>query len=875
MRGAICGLASVWVLGTALAASAAGIITTIAGGGPAPNSPALAQPVGPIAVAVDAAGNLFVSDLSRHQIVRADATTGILSVFAGSGDWGPCADPGDGGPATAACLYPGSLTFDAAGDLYIGDWYNQRVRRVDVLTGIIETVAGGGTSVPGDGGPATLAVVSPGDVAFDASGNMFVTDHSRIRRVDAATHVITTVSFLNSPGALAFNASGDLFVGDFGAHRVYRLAGGTSAPTVVAGNGSTTSFCGDGGPATAACVYAPNSLAFDQLGRLLISESDSYRIRRVDLGTGVITTMAGTGAFLSNCPKTLGDGGPATAACFGAPFDIATDAAGDVFVADWGSFRLRRIDAASGTITTVVSNGDQGFCGDGGPATSACIDQPYGVARNAAGDLFIADTYNARIRRVDAATGAISTVAGSAYGGFFGCALGNHGDGGPATEACFDVPSDVAVDANGDVLVPDNGVVRRVDHTTGIITTAFGSGGPGFCGDGGPASLACLGGILGMAVDPAGNVFLADAYNYRVRRIDALTGVISTVAGNGEYSSCGDGGLATDACMFPLFVAVDTAGNLFITDNFNGSRIRRVDALTRIITTVVGGGTAPCVEGGPATNDCLAESPAAGLTVDVLGNLFFADGLHVKRVDAFDGTITTVAGSNDYTFCGDGGPATSACIGTRSVVVDPDGALLIADVPNNRIRRVACDGPDTDGDGRCDAYDFDEIAGLSMRETSVKRSGRKGKIDFDLDVSTAPYSAVGDPSAFFAQARATGFTLRTTASGAPPALAELAVVAATPDQCKHSPVGAAMPTRVRCKTKGVLRSRFRMVQLDAAGGYRLVGTIKLPQVSVPTSGVLRLALSVNGASGRDYEAAAATCTAVGGRRPAFLCTGAP
>jgi hypothetical protein len=358
-----------------------------------------------------------------------------------------------------------------------------------------------------------------------------------------------------------------------------------------------------------------------------------------------------------------------------------------------------------------------------------------------------------------------------------------------------------------------------------------------------------------------------------VRRVDAITGVITTVAGNGEYNTCGDGGLATDACLFPIAVAVDSAGNLFISDFFQGGRVRRVDAGTKIITTVVGGGTDPCVEGGPATADCFSNSFPSGVAVDVLGNLFVADGLTVRRVDAIAGTITTVAGSADYVFCGDGGPATSACIGTRSVVVDPDGALIIADTPNNRIRRVTCDGPDTDGDGRCDAYDFDEIAGLSMRATSVKRAGRKGRIDFDLDVDTAPYSAVGDPTAFFAQAHATGFTLRTLASAAPPELNELAVVAVTPDLCRFSPVGAPLPTRVRCKTKGLVRSRFRMTQTDLAGGYRLAGSIRVPEIGVPTSGVLRLVVSVNGAQGRDYEAAGASCTVVAGKRPAFICSG--
>ena len=396
--------------------------------------------------------------------------------------------------------------------------------------------------------------------------------------------------------------------------------------------------------ATDARLNFPTGMGVDASGDLFIADFRNSRVRRVDGATGVITTVAGTGIS-----GFSGDGGPATDAQLNEPFGVAVDASGDLFIADTSNDRVRRVDAATGVITTVVGTGISGFSGDGGPTTDAQLNEPFGVAVDASGDLFIADTSNDRVRRVDAATGVITTVAGTGISGF-------SGDGGPATDAQLNEPFGVAVDASGDLFIADtsNDRVRRVDAATGVITTVAGTGISGFSGDGGQATDAQLNDPSGVAVDASGNLFIADTSNDRVRRVDSATGVITSVAGTGISGFSGDGGPATDAQLNePFGVAVDASGNLFIADTSN-DRVRRVDGATGVITSVAGTGTAGFSgDGGPAT-DAQLNFPV-GVAVDASGNLLIADSDNhrIRRVDSATGVITTVAGTGTPGFSGD------------------------------------------------------------------------------------------------------------------------------------------------------------------------------------------------------------------------------
>ena len=315
----------------------------------------------------------------------------------------------------------------------------------------------------------------------------------------------------------------------------------------VAGNPSAVD---DGIPARDASLDNPVGVAVDRSGNLYIADEHDHRIRKVD-AAGTITTVAGTGnAGFS------GDGGPATNAQFYYPRGVAVDGAGSLYIADFWNHRIRRVDGA-GTITTVAGTGSRGFSGDGGPAADAQLNLPSGVAVDGAGSLYIADFWNHRIRRVDAA-GTITTVAGTGNAGF-------SGDGGPAANAQLRYPETVAVDGAGSLYIAYrwNHRIRKVD-AAGTITTVAGTGSRGFSGDGGPAADAQLNLPSGVAVDRAGSLYIADHWNSRIRKVDAA-GTITTVAGSGSYGFGGDCGPVADGELgFPEAIALDRTGQLVV-----------------------------------------------------------------------------------------------------------------------------------------------------------------------------------------------------------------------------------------------------------------------------------------------------------------------
>jgi DNA-binding beta-propeller fold protein YncE len=336
--------------------------------------------------------------------------------------------------------------------------------------------------------------------------------------------------------------------------------------TTVAGTGRPGDS-GDGGPAVRAELNQPFDVVFDAAGNLYFADTGNHKIRRVDARSGAITTVAGSGT-----KGFAGDGGPATQAQLNEPYGLALDSAGNLYFADRLNRRVRRVDGRSGIITTLAGDGSKTFSGDGAPGPRAGLVEPNGVALDRAGRrLYIADVADHRIRVVDLSSGTITTFAGTGQGK-------HAGDGGPAKAASIAGARAVDVAPDGSVLILERqgNTLRAVDPATGIITTRAGTGAKGNTGDGGPPTAATFNGPKELAVDTTGNVFIVDTENHSIRRIDAATGVVSTVAGSGRRGGNGDGGPATSAELDrPHGVAVAPDGSLYIGDTGN-HRVRRV-----------------------------------------------------------------------------------------------------------------------------------------------------------------------------------------------------------------------------------------------------------------------------------------------------------
>lgn len=673
-------------------------IQTVAGGGTLDGS--LATEVGlygPRGLTFDAAGNLYIAQSGANQVVRVDRATGAIHTIAGNGGAG---FSGDGFPALAASLNePREIALDAGGNLYIADSANNRVRRVDAVTGIISTIAGGGAPADelGDGGLATAAALRvPWGLAI-TDGKLLISEAAynghRIRQVVLTqgfpdTGLITTIAgtgvegfldnvpatsaLINRPTGITVDGSGNIFFADTANNRIRRIDAISRMISTYAGGGTPADGVGDNLPATQAALGVPTTVAFDPAGNLHISGADG-RVRRVDRQSSVISSIFPS-LYL--------------------PYGLAFDREGNLYVTNTDqSLVIKRTPSGEESIYA----GGGAFTGDQRSAIASVLRGPGGIAVDAAGNLFIADTSNARVRKVDAATGRITTVAGN--GGVYT----ENQEGVPAVEARIGYVLDVAVDAAGNLFTvdPHNRRIWKI-NTSGLISTLAGGGNPADgLGDNGSATSAAILPV-GVSVDAAGNVYIADGGNNRIRKVDT-SGTIRTIAGSGvgddSAGFSGDNGQATAAKLrAPSKAVADSRGNVFISDSGNNV-IRKVDP-AGVITTYAGmpTGGENLIDNVPALETNMQPGHIA---LDQAGNLFIADfGFHrIRKVDAQSRIISTVAGSAtfylDVDYAGDGGPAIRAKLNfgytPGGVAVRGNGDLYISDTINNRVRAVyAC-----------------------------------------------------------------------------------------------------------------------------------------------------------------------------------------
>src|SRR5271157_293376 len=681
-------------------------ITTVAGGAP-PSTPAVAAgtTIGqPNRVMVDAAGNVYFSSLNC--VFKMDGS-GNLTLIAGNSRPG---FSGDGGPATRAQLNaPQGMALDQSGNLYIADSKNNRVRIVSPA-GIINTFAGTGQVSPGgagtynDGGLATDALLHlPAGVAVDKSGNVYIADtgDDLIREVttDGLINSIAGDSYpgylgdgspaatseLHSPEDVAVDSSGNIYIADSANAVIREITASTGIINFIAGSVTTASgattgtpavgYSGDGAAANLAGLVTPFALAVDSSGQVYFAENGDSRIRMINT-KGIINTIAGNGTA-----GYSGDGSTGTAAELNFPTGVAVDSSGNVYIADLVNLRIRKL-TSGGTISTVAGNGKYSYSGDSGQATSAQLNTPQAVASDSSGNLYIADTVNNAVRKVTAA-GVISTIAGNGT-------AGSGGDGGAAASAQLHSPQGIAVDASGNIYVADtqNARVRKISN--GAINTVAGSGTAGFGGDSGAATSAQLNIPAGLAVDGAGNLYIADFSNNRVRKVTP-GGTITTLAGNGLAGYAGDGGPATGAQLTtPMGVATDSSGNVYIADTGNNA-VRMVNS-SGIISTVAGNGLAGYSGDGGQAILAMVGSPT-GVAVDPSGNLYISDGsLRVRKVYS-SGFITTIAVTGARGYYGDGGVALFATMnGPAGIALASNGNLYIADSGNGAVRELLLGG---------------------------------------------------------------------------------------------------------------------------------------------------------------------------------------
>lgn len=589
----------------------------------------------PRAVAVDPFGNVYVADTSNH-VVRKVTPAGLVTTFAG---FPGLSGSADGQGSTARFNLLSGIATDSAGNVYVSDSGNNKIRKI-TPDGTVSTLAGTGA-------------------------------------VGAADGVAASATF-NFPDGIAVDSGGAIYVVDNGNHKLRKIAGGTVS--TLAGSGSAGSANGTG---AAASFNFPVGVAVDGSGNIYVADTSNHTIRKVD-ALGSVTTLAGT-ALASGTTDATG-----AAARFNLPFGMATDAAGNIFVADTDNHTIRKVTPA-GVVTTVAGAATVSGAADGAGGAARFLF-PFGIAIDPSSNFVVADTGNNTIRSLSAAA-FVDTLAGEA-------SVASSADG-AGSAAGFSFPFGVTVDKTGNVFVVDNGnqTLRKIT-AAGAVTTFVGS--PGVSGNAdGAGAVARFNFPVGVVPDGAGNFYFTDTSNHTIRKITAA-GVATTIAGTGSPGSTDATGTAASFNQ-PWGIALDTAGNLYIADLLNHT-IRKMNPQGAVITLAGSAGAPGSADG---TGSAARFNNPLGVAVDRAGNVYVSDASNstIRKITP-GAVVTTLAGAALSPAYADGTGAAARFNFPRLMTMDSAGNILVADTNNHAIRRVTPAGEVTTVVGSSTKFGF-------------------------------------------------------------------------------------------------------------------------------------------------------------------------
>ena len=664
-----------------------GVVSTLAGSGTsgsANGTGTSASFTSPFGVAIDVSGNLFVADCWNHIIRKITFPNGLIpnggvvSTLAGNVVGGFA----DGSATVARFTYPYGVAVDVSGNVYVADKQNGRIRKV-TSAGVVSTIAGNGQQSWVDGVGSNTSFYFPSKLALDTGGNLVVTDwfNNKIRKVTPSGVVTTlagnlrgfadgvstgSIPSFNNPTDIAVDAGGNMFVADTDNHRIRKVTP-NGLVTTLAGSGNPVSADGTG---TNASFFAPDALAIDTSGNLFVADRGTWYIRKIVISTGVVTTIAGNG--VNSYVDGLG-----TSASFSNIWGMTIDRNGNLIVADTGNHRIRKVTPA-GVVSTFAGSGNATFTD--GTGTSASFFYPHAVAVDASDNVFVADTYNHRIRRITAG-GVVTTIAGQSNMGFAD---------GTGASAIFRYPTGIVLDTSGNLYIcdKDNHRIRKITFPNGLIpngglVSTFAGNSQNSSVDGVGAS-ACFNEPIKLAFDPSGNLIVADRVNHKIRKVTPA-GLVTTVAGDGSGRWV-DGTVPLGASFYgPRGIVIDTSGNLFVGDSGN-QVIRKIVISTGVVTTIAGSGNIGFADG---IGGAASFRDPTKLTIDTSGNLFVTDcnNNRIRKIVISTGAVTTLAGSGSAGST-DGTGAGASLNTPFDIDIDENGILYVAELYNHRIRKI-------------------------------------------------------------------------------------------------------------------------------------------------------------------------------------------